>query len=61
MKQRGQTLNYAISCHIYVTTDGKIDYGIIVGMGSNLNDETVKEWPEQALRFMMRHGWISEK
>ncbi len=31
------------------------------GMGANLNDETVKEWPEQALRFMMRHGWISAK
>jgi acetyl esterase/lipase len=29
------------------------------GMGANLNDETVKEWPEQALRFIMRHGWIS--
>ena len=28
------------------------------GMGANLNDETVKEWPEQALRFMTRHGWI---
>ena len=28
------------------------------GMGANLNDETVKEWPEQALRFMARHGWI---
>jgi len=31
------------------------------GIGANLNDETVKEWPEQALRFMMRHGWISAK
>ena len=28
------------------------------GMGTNLNDETVKEWPDQALRFMARHGWI---
>jgi len=28
------------------------------GMGANLNDETAKEWPEQALRFMSRHGWI---
>ncbi len=31
------------------------------GMGANLNDETVKEWPEQALRFLMRHRWISAK
>jgi acetyl esterase/lipase len=31
------------------------------GMGANLNDGTVKEWPEQALRFLMRHGWISAK
>jgi acetyl esterase/lipase len=29
------------------------------GMGSNMNDETVKEWPEQALRFLVRHGGIS--
>lgn len=29
------------------------------GMGANLNDETVKDWPEQALRFMARHGWIT--
>ncbi len=28
------------------------------GMGANLNDKTVKEWPVQALRFMARHGWI---
>jgi acetyl esterase/lipase len=28
------------------------------GMGANLTDQTVKEWPEQALRFMARHKWI---
>lgn len=28
------------------------------GMGANIKDETVKEWPEQALRFLMRHGWM---
>jgi acetyl esterase/lipase len=28
------------------------------GMGTNLKDETVKEWPKQALRFMARHKWI---
>ncbi len=28
------------------------------GMGANLSDKTVKEWPEQALRFMARHGFI---
>ena len=26
------------------------------GMGANLNDEAIKQWPEQALRFMIRHG-----
>jgi acetyl esterase/lipase len=31
------------------------------GMGASLNDETVKEWTEQALRFLMRHGWILAK
>lgn len=31
------------------------------GMAANLNDETVKEWPEQALRFMSRHGWIPKE
>ncbi len=28
------------------------------GMAANLRDQTVKEWPEQALRFMERHKWI---
>ena len=28
------------------------------GMAANLKDETVKEWPKQALRFMARHKWI---
>jgi acetyl esterase/lipase len=28
------------------------------GMALNLKDETVKEWPVQALRFMARHEWI---
>jgi acetyl esterase/lipase len=28
------------------------------GMATNLKDETVKEWPKQALRFMVRHKWI---
>jgi acetyl esterase/lipase len=31
------------------------------GMGADLTDETIKEWPEQALRFIARHGWISAK
>ncbi len=29
------------------------------GMGANLDDETVREWPMQALRFMARHQWIA--
>jgi acetyl esterase/lipase len=28
------------------------------GMAANINDQTVKEWPDQALRFMARHNWI---
>ncbi len=28
------------------------------GMGAGLADETVREWPVQALRFMARHQWI---
>jgi hypothetical protein len=27
-------------------------------MGANIDDETVREWPMQALRFMARHQWI---
>jgi acetyl esterase/lipase len=30
------------------------------GMGANLNDDAIKEWPEQALRFMARHHWIPD-
>lgn len=26
------------------------------GMGANMNDETAKEWPEQAVRFIERHS-----
>jgi acetyl esterase/lipase len=28
------------------------------GMGASLNDKTIKDWPEQSLRFMARHKWI---
>jgi acetyl esterase/lipase len=28
------------------------------GMGDRIDDETVREWPMQALRFMARHQWI---
>ena len=30
------------------------------GMGANLNDQAIKDWPQQALRFMTRHGWVGE-
>ncbi len=30
------------------------------GMGANLNDDAIKEWPDQALRFMARHHWIPD-
>jgi acetyl esterase/lipase len=29
------------------------------GMGTAMNDETVRDWPTQALRFMARHQWIA--
>ena len=28
------------------------------GMGTNQNDGTLKEWPDQALRFMARDKWM---
>jgi len=28
------------------------------GMGANLNDDAIKQWPEQALRFMALHREI---
>jgi acetyl esterase/lipase len=28
------------------------------GMGTGIDDETVREWPMQALHFMARHEWI---
>lgn len=28
------------------------------GMGTNIDDETVREWPMLALRFMARHQWV---
>ena len=30
------------------------------GMGDNLNDQTARDWPVLALRFMARHQWISQ-
>ena len=30
------------------------------GMGAKLNDDAIKAWPQQALRFMARHQWIPE-
>ena len=30
------------------------------GMGANRNDDAIKAWPQQALRFMARHRWIPE-
>lgn len=29
------------------------------GMGDGVNDDTVREWPVLALRFMARHQWIA--
>jgi len=31
------------------------------GMGANLNDEAIKQWPEQALRFMARRGLLAKQ
>ena len=47
-------LKAGVSAEMHLLENGPHGFG----MGANLNDETVKEWPDQALRFMVRHGWI---
>lgn len=47
-------LKAGVSVEMHLLENGPHGFG----MGTNLNDETVKEWPDQALRFMLRHGWI---
>jgi acetyl esterase/lipase len=45
-----------VSVEMHILENGPHGFG----MGANLNDETIKEWPVQALRFMARHKWIPE-
>ena len=47
-------LKAGVSVEMHILENGPHGFG----MGTNLNDETVKEWPDLALRFMARHGWI---
>jgi len=47
-------LKAGVSAEMHILENGPHGFG----MGANLNDETLKEWPEQSLRFMARHGWI---
>jgi acetyl esterase/lipase len=49
-------LKAGVSVEMHLLENGPHGFG----MGPNLNDRTLKEWPEQALRFMARHQWISE-
>ncbi len=49
-------LQAGVSAEMHILENGPHGFG----MGTNLNDETIKEWPEQALRFMARHKWIPE-
>jgi acetyl esterase/lipase len=49
-------LKAGVSVEMHILENGPHGFG----MGTNLNDETVKEWPDQALRFMIRHKWIPE-
>jgi acetyl esterase/lipase len=35
-------------------------YEACLKAGASLNDDAIKAWPEQALRFMARHQWIPE-
>jgi acetyl esterase/lipase len=47
-------LKAGVSVEMHILENGPHGFG----MGTNLNDETVRQWPEQALRFMVRHQWI---
>jgi acetyl esterase/lipase len=49
-------LKAGVSVEMHLLENGPHGFG----MGPNLNDRTLKEWPEQALRFMARHQWIPE-
>ena len=49
-------LKAGVSIEMHILENGPHGFG----MGTNLSDETVKEWPDQALRFMARHKWIPD-
>ena len=47
-------LKARVSAEMHILENGPHGFG----MGTNQNDGTLKEWPDQALRFMARHKWI---
>jgi acetyl esterase/lipase len=49
-------LKAGVSVEMHLLENGPHGFG----MGPSLNDRTLREWPEQALRFMARHQWIPE-
>jgi acetyl esterase/lipase len=49
-------LKAGVSVEMHLLENGPHGFG----MGQSLNDRTLREWPEQALRFMARHQWIPD-
>ena len=49
-------LKAGVSVEMHLLENGAHGFG----MGQGLNDRTLREWPEQALRFMARHQWIPD-
>jgi acetyl esterase/lipase len=49
-------LKAGVSVEMHLLENGPHGFG----MGPNLNDRTLREWPEQALRFIARHQWIPQ-
>jgi dipeptidyl aminopeptidase/acylaminoacyl peptidase len=47
-------LKAAVPVEMHILENGPHGFG----MGASLNDQAIKEWPQQALRFMARHGWV---
>ena len=48
-------LKAGVPAEMHILDNGPHGFGMAAGM----NDETVKEWPAQALRFMARHGMLA--
>lgn len=50
-------LKAGVAAEMHILDNGPHGFG----MGANIDDETVREWPTQALRFMARHQMIRGK